>query len=41
MTAKQKKLLQKVKDNLVLQHDEDDALLLGYIAAASSLRFSF
>ena len=27
-------LLEKVKANLVLQHDEDDALILGYIAAA-------
>ena len=32
MTAK--KLLQKVKANLVLQHDEDDTLLLGFISAA-------
>ena len=29
-----KKLLPKVKANLVLQHDEDDALLLGFISAA-------
>jgi uncharacterized phage protein (predicted DNA packaging) len=34
MTAKVKSLLPKVKSNLVLQHDEDDSLLLGYIAAA-------
>jgi uncharacterized phage protein (predicted DNA packaging) len=27
-------LLEKVKANLVLQHDEDDTLILGYIAAA-------
>ena len=27
-------LLQKVKDNLSLSHDEDDGLLRGYIAAA-------
>ena len=27
-------LLQKVKDNLILSHDEDDGLLRGYIAAA-------
>lgn len=27
-------LLQKVKTNLILQHDKDDELLLGYIAAA-------
>ena len=26
-------LLQKVKDNLILSHDEDDGLLRGYIAA--------
>jgi len=29
-------LLQKVKDNLILSHDEDDELLRGYIAAAVS-----
>jgi len=34
VTAKMRKLLEKVKANLILQHDEDDALLLGYIAAA-------
>jgi len=33
MIAK-RKLLEKVKANLILQHDEDDSLLLGYIAAA-------
>ena len=36
MTAKQKALLSKTKANLILQHDEDDALLLGFIAAAVS-----
>ena len=34
MTARMEKLLQRVKANLILTHDEDDALLLGYIAAA-------
>jgi len=34
MTIKMKKLLQKVKNNLILQHDEDDELILSYIAAA-------
>jgi len=34
MTAKMKKMLQTVKANLILRHDQDDALLLGYIAAA-------
>ena len=29
-------LLQKVKDNLILSHDEDDELLRGYIRAAVS-----
>jgi len=33
MIAK-RKLLEKVKANLILTHDEDDSLLLGYIAAA-------
>jgi len=28
------KLLRKVKANLILQHDEDDKLLLSYISAA-------
>lgn len=32
--AKIKKLLPKVKANLILQHSEDDELLLGFIAAA-------
>ena len=36
MTVKMKKLLQRVKANLILNHDMDDALLLGYIAAAVS-----
>jgi len=36
VTAKMKKLLQKTKANLILQHDDDDALLLGHIAAAVS-----
>ncbi len=36
MTEKQKILLQKVKSNLILQHNEDDELLLGFIAAAIS-----
>jgi len=34
--AKLKTLLAKVKANLILQHDEDDELLLGYISAAIS-----
>ena len=34
MTAKIKALLPKVKSNLILQHDDDDELLLGFIAAA-------
>jgi hypothetical protein len=34
MTVKMKNLLEKVKANLILQHDEDDALIIGYIAAA-------
>lgn len=29
-------LLEKVKANLILQHNEDDALLQGYITAATS-----
>jgi len=32
--SKKDALLGKVKANLILQHDEDDKLLLGYIAAA-------
>ena len=31
-----KNLLEKVKGNLILAHDEDDKLLEGYIAAAVS-----
>ena len=34
MSNKDKALLKKVKANLILQHNEDDALLLGHIAAA-------
>ena len=34
VTEKMKNLLRRVKSNLILQHDEDDELLLGYIAAA-------
>jgi len=34
VTAKMKSLLQKVKANLILQHDGDDGILLGCIAAA-------
>ena len=41
MSAKLNKLLIKVKSNLVLQHDEDDELLLGYIAAAVSYAESY
>ena len=40
-TKRKKKLLQKVKDNLILQHDEDDDLLLGYIAAAVNYAESY
>ena len=36
MKAGDKALLQKVKSNLILQHDEDDTLLLDFIAAAVS-----
>ena len=36
VSAKMEKLLNKVKLNLILQHDEDDNLLLGFIAAAVS-----
>ena len=32
--ARFRALLPKVKANLILQHDEDDKLLLGFIAAA-------
>ena len=41
MTAKIKNLLPKVKTNLILQHDEDDALLLGFIAAALNYAESY
>lgn len=34
-------LLQKVKDNLILSHDEDDELLRGYIRAAVSYAESY
>ena len=34
-------LLQKVKANLILQHDDDDELLLGYISAAVSYAESY
>lgn len=34
-------LLQKVKDNLILSHNEDDGLLCGYIAAALSYAESY
>jgi hypothetical protein len=34
-------LLPKVKDNLILQHDEDDALLLRLIAAAVNYSESY
>ena len=34
MTARMKNLLTKVKANLIITHDEDNELLLGYIAAA-------
>ena len=34
-------LLQKVKDNLILSHDEDDELLRGYIRAAASYAESY
>jgi hypothetical protein len=36
MANKIEALLPKVKANLILQHDEDDDLLLGHIAAAVS-----
>jgi len=41
MTAKIKALLPKVKANLILQHDADDELLLGFIAAASDYAESY
>ena len=31
-----KALLQRVKDNLILTHSEDDGLLEGYITAATA-----
>jgi len=34
-------LMQKVKANLILQHDEDDALLRSFITAATSYAESF
>ncbi len=34
-------LLQKVKDNLILQHNEDDELLQSYITAAVSYAESY
>jgi len=34
VTAKMRNLLNKVKSNLIVQHGEDDDLLLSYIAAA-------
>lgn len=34
-------LLQKVKDNLILSHDEDDGLLRSYLAAAVSYAESY
>ncbi len=34
-------LLQKVKDNLILQHNEDDGLLQSYITAAISYAESY
>jgi len=34
MTALVRKLLPKVKENLILQHDVDDELLMGFIRAA-------
>ena len=36
MTVKMQKLLKRTKDNLILTHNEDDELLLGFIAAAVS-----
>jgi len=41
MKARDKSLLKKVKDNLILQHDEDDKLLTGHIAAAVSYAESY
>ena len=36
MTAKDKALMKRTKENLILQHNEDDSLLLGHISAAVS-----
>ncbi len=36
ITAKHRALLPKVKANLILKHDDDDELLLSYIAAAQN-----
>ncbi len=33
VSARMSKILQRTKDNLILQHREDDTLLLGFIAA--------
>jgi uncharacterized phage protein (predicted DNA packaging) len=41
VTAKMKAMLDKVKANLILQHDEDDALIISYIAAAVSYAESY
>ena len=35
-TVRMKALLRRTKENLILQHDQDNALLLGYITAAIS-----
>lgn len=39
--GKAEKLLPKVKANLILEHDADDELLLGYIRAAVSYAESY
>ena len=41
VTAKMNALLQKVKSNLILQHNEDDELLLSCIAAALNYAESY
>ena len=41
MSKRETALLPKVKANLILQHDEDDALLLGFIAAALNYAESY
>ena len=41
VTARMKALLQKVKANLILQHDADDELLCSFIAAAVSYAESY